>query len=36
MESNTVLMNLFERKNGDTNIENRLVDTAEEGEGRTN
>ena len=32
----TLLMNLFAEKNGDTGIENGLVNTAEEGESRTN
>ena len=31
-----VLMNLFERRNGDENIENKLVDTVGEGEGEIN
>ena len=36
MESRkTVLMNLFAGQNSDTDIENRLVDTAREGEGGT-
>jgi hypothetical protein len=31
-----VLMKLFQGRNGDADIENRLVDTVEEGGGRVN
>jgi len=36
MESRKIVINLLQGRNGDADIENGLVDTAGEGEGRMN